>query len=99
MKNLRELINELEVIATAKVVGKTKLTESAAHETVKYITKMKEAFGDMEHAEENPEEKNSFAPDVHSEEQPEEEKTMEERVSELEEEVAALKAKLEEPKA
>ena len=46
MKTLREVLNELEVIA--KVSGKSKLTESAAQATVQYITKIKEAFGDME---------------------------------------------------
>jgi len=41
MKNIRELVSELDAIAKS---AKTNLTESAVHETVKYITKMKEAF-------------------------------------------------------
>jgi len=89
MKTLREVLNELEVIA--KVSGKSKLTESAAQATVQYITKMKEAFGDMENGVEADEE---MPADKESEEV-EEQKTVEERLVELEEKVAALEAEKE----
>lgn len=92
MTTMRKLLDELEAISVKKVAGKNQLNENAHQETVNYITKMKEAFGDMED--------DSMAPVVSHDEAPEddaeqpEEKTVEERLEALEAEVADLKAKL-----
>jgi hypothetical protein len=94
MATLRELLTELEGIASAK---KSKLTESAAHETVKYISRMKEAFGDMENgveADEAPADEGEGAADevVAA---PEKATTVDEKIEALEKRIAALEAKLE----
>jgi len=94
MKTLREVLNELAVISTSSS-GKKQINEDARQATVQYITKMKEAFGDMENgveADEAPADTGYGAPEDAA---PEEEKTVEERLAALEEEVASLKAKLE----
>src|ERR1700676_23324 len=45
MKTFREFLRELETVSST---DKTQLNEDARQETVQYITKMKEAFSDME---------------------------------------------------
>ena len=63
MTTMRKLLDELEAISVKKVAGKNQLNENAHQETVNYITKMKEAFGDMED--------DSMAPVVSHDEAPE----------------------------
>ena len=93
MKNFREVLNELAVVASSASTKKT-LNENARQETVQYITRMKEAFGDMENPPEETSSTENLPSETPTEEQPEE-KTLEERVADLEKEVADLKAKLE----
>ena len=97
MKNFRELLVELEVLAVSPVAGKKQLNEDARQETVQYISKMKEAFGDMEDETMSSDNAQDLGGEEVSDE-PKEEKSMEERVAELEAKVAALEAK-DEPKA
>lgn len=104
MATMRDLLNDLETIsAKPAAMGKKQLNEDARQETVNYIKKMKEAFGDMENEHnsaenlnpnyEMPAEEETPAEDS---EVPKEEKTLEERVAELEAKVAELESKLEE---
>jgi hypothetical protein len=96
MKNIDDMVNELDAVVkgTAK---KTKLTESMMSQTVDYISRIKEAFGDMEAAEDAEQSMPMGEPEGEQpgeEDRSEEEKTLEERVKELEEKVAELEAKL-----